>query len=117
MIVISSSDHQIGRILPSYISSLLEASNDQSKSNRDREIMKDAAIHLVIAISVKSQSRAYGISEIHSSIDPSNFFTSHLINEIQISDSFSVSNILVRSAVLKFISIFRNQFEKSLSFA
>lgn len=102
---------QVSRILPTYINTLLEAS-ENATSDDEKQTFKDAAIYLVIAIVVKAQSRLFGVSEVNTSIDVSRFFATRLVNELRVPSGGQISNVLVRSASLKFVSTFRNQLEK-----
>ena len=69
---------------------------------------KDAAILLVLAVSVRRESAMGGVSEINDQLDVMEFFTSQILPELN-EPNMSARPMLKADAV-KFVSTFRNQF-------
>jgi exportin-2 (importin alpha re-exporter) len=69
---------------------------------------KDAAILLVLAVSVRKESALGGVSEVNDQLDVMEFFTSQILPELN-EPNMSARPMLKADAV-KFVSTFRNQF-------
>mmetsp|Transcript_32189 Transcript_32189/g.74101 ORF Transcript_32189/g.74101 Transcript_32189/m.74101 type:complete len:878 (+) Transcript_32189:372-3005(+) len=69
---------------------------------------KDAVIHLVLAVSVLAQSADFGVSQVNEGVDVMDFFTKHILPELQ-STEHDVRP-LVKADSIKFVHTFRNQF-------
>eukprot|EP00566_Odontella_aurita_P003278 CAMPEP_0113547256 /NCGR_PEP_ID=MMETSP0015_2-20120614/12254_1 /TAXON_ID=2838 /ORGANISM="Odontella" /LENGTH=984 /DNA_ID=CAMNT_0000447789 /DNA_START=9 /DNA_END=2963 /DNA_ORIENTATION=+ /assembly_acc=CAM_ASM_000160 len=71
---------------------------------------KDAAIHLVLGIAIRAESTAHGVSQVNDSVNVMEFFTSHILTELQETDM--TKRPMVKATAIKFVSTFRNQFVK-----
>lgn len=71
---------------------------------------KDAAIHLVLGISIRSESVANGVSMVNDKVDIMGFFTTNILTELR--DTNQSYSPMLKSSVIKFVSTFRNQFSK-----
>eukprot|EP00903_Cladosiphon_okamuranus_P009495 g9047.t1 len=69
---------------------------------------KDAALQLVLALAVRAQSQAGGVSKTNAYINVLDAFTAHVLPEIQ--DSDVNARPIVRADCIKFVYTFRNQF-------
>jgi hypothetical protein len=107
---------QVLSFLTVYVQNLLKASNDNISDNLQRQRLKDAAIHLVLALVIKSQSQIYGVSQIRQCIDICDFFKQIVGEIIVTSECQSVENTLVRCSTFKFIIKLRNQLDKKYVF-
>ena len=47
---------------------------------------KDAVITMVLALTVKAQTRAYGVSEVNTLISVNDFYAAHILPELQAPD-------------------------------
>lgn len=88
---------QIGTMLAEY------ASNPNSYW-----VSKDTAIHLMMGVAIRRES-TQGVSEINQSVNIMDFFTNHILPELQ--DTSHTSRPVLKATSIKFINIFRNQFE------
>jgi exportin-2 (importin alpha re-exporter) len=97
--------HQISQLSIQYIGSLLEV----YRTTRDWKA-KDAALHLILAVSVKTGTIATGASELNPEINILELFQTQILPELQ--DS-SVGNVapIIKTDVLKLICVFRSQFD------
>lgn len=68
--------------------------------------LKDVSINLVIAIAVRKESKARGVSELNPLVPVMDFLTAHILPEL--ADPSSSSKILKADAI-KFVSTFRTQ--------
>ena len=73
---------------------------------------KDIAIHLMFGISIKAESTTHGVSQVNENVNVMDFFTKYIYTELQDTTSSSVSNAMLKSTAIKFVSTFRNQFTK-----
>lgn len=90
-----------------YITSMLtEFTSDPS----NKWAAKDAAIHLMVGISVKLESPATGVTEVTNGESLLNFFQQQILPELQ--DANHTQRPVVKATSLKFVSTFRNQFSK-----
>lgn len=55
---------------------------------------KDAALYLILAVLVKSQTKALGASRISELIDTNEFFISHILPELQNEDYNTVCHFI-----------------------
>eukprot|EP00904_Undaria_pinnatifida_P010098 jgi/Undpi1/6218/HiC_scaffold_20.g08702.m1 len=69
---------------------------------------KDAALQLVLALSVRAQSQAGGVSKINAYINVLDVFATQVLPEIQ--DMDVNARPIVRADCIKFVYTFRNQF-------
>lgn len=69
---------------------------------------KDAALHLVLAVTVRAQSAAQGVSATNPNINVMDIFTAHVLPELQQADI--EDRPIVKADSIKFASTFRNQF-------
>ncbi|CAM9702124.1 unnamed protein product, partial [Ectocarpus sp. 13 AM-2016] len=69
---------------------------------------KDAALQLVLALSVRAQSQAGGVSKTNAYMNVLDAFTTHVLPEIQ--DPDVNARPIVRADCIKFVHTFRNQF-------
>ncbi|XP_053990682.1 exportin-2-like isoform X1 [Hylaeus volcanicus] len=105
---------QVLTFLTSYVQNLLKASNDNVSENLQRQRLKDAAIHLVLALVIKSQSQIYGVSQIRQCIDICDFFKQVVAEILVTPECQSIKNTLVRCSTFKFIIKLRNQLDKNI---
>ncbi|KAJ8609040.1 hypothetical protein CTAYLR_008710 [Chrysophaeum taylorii] len=71
---------------------------------------KDSAMHLVVAIAVRAESRQRGVTQISPNVDVVNFFDSHVKPELAIdSKQQQQKNPVILADCLQFASTFRNQ--------
>lgn len=73
-------------------------------------VAKDAAIHLMLGISIRAESAAHGVSSVNDKVNIMDFFTANIIPELQ-EANMSVRP-MVKATALKFVSTFRNQFTR-----
>jgi len=71
---------------------------------------KDAAVHLMLGISVRAESAAHGVSSVNDNVNIMDFFSTNILSELQQAD-MSIRP-MVKATALKFVSTFRNQFAK-----
>lgn len=106
-------DTQISAILPRYVAQLLAAAKETPPQSLQCQRLKDAAVYLVIALVVKAQSRAFGVSEVRESVNIAEFFA-HIVDELVVPPGAkTVPNVLIRCSTLKFVATVRNQLDKS----
>jgi exportin-2 (importin alpha re-exporter) len=72
---------------------------------------KDVAIHLMLAISIRAESVQGGVSAVNDKVNVMDFFNTNIVPELQ--DTNHALRPMVKATALKFVSTFRNQFEKS----
>eukprot|EP00531_Pseudo-nitzschia_arenysensis_P000987 CAMPEP_0116134468 /NCGR_PEP_ID=MMETSP0329-20121206/10661_1 /TAXON_ID=697910 /ORGANISM="Pseudo-nitzschia arenysensis, Strain B593" /LENGTH=972 /DNA_ID=CAMNT_0003629179 /DNA_START=82 /DNA_END=3000 /DNA_ORIENTATION=+ len=70
-------------------------------------ISKDTAISLMLGISIRKQS-SRGVSELNQNVNLMDFFSKHILTEMQ--DRDQSSRPMVKAASLNFVCTFRNQF-------
>lgn len=70
---------------------------------------KDVAIHLMLAIAIRKESRMAGVSETNDKVNVMEFFATHILPELQ--DTSPTLRPMVKAASIKFVATFRNQFE------
>mmetsp|Transcript_22084 Transcript_22084/g.77407 ORF Transcript_22084/g.77407 Transcript_22084/m.77407 type:complete len:992 (-) Transcript_22084:120-3095(-) len=73
---------------------------------------KDAAIALVIALTVRSATRARGVSEINELVPIGEIYEAQILPELE--GANVDENPVVKAAAIKFVSTFRNQLPKEL---
>lgn len=83
--------------------------NEFQSNPTEKWAAKDAAIHLLLGISVKAESNQ-GVSQVNDKVNVMEFFTAHILTELQ--ESNHASRPMVKATAIKFASTFRNQFSK-----
>lgn len=83
--------------------------NEFQSSPANKWAAKDAAIHLMLGISIKAESNQ-GVSQVNDKVNVMDFFTTHILTELQ--ESNHASRPMVKATAIKFASTFRNQFAK-----
>mmetsp|Transcript_16833 Transcript_16833/g.23828 ORF Transcript_16833/g.23828 Transcript_16833/m.23828 type:complete len:877 (-) Transcript_16833:150-2780(-) len=83
---------------------------EYSSAPSEKYPAKDVAIHLVLGISIRAESTARGVSAINDKYNVMEFFTSHILSELQ--DSDPSNRPILKACALKFVTTFRNQFTK-----
>lgn len=97
-------DNETTVICMEHIQSML---GEFAASPSDKWKAKDAAIHLMLGIAVKAESNK-GVSAVNDKVNVMEFFTSHILTELQ--DANHASRPMVKATSIKFVSTFRNQF-------
>jgi len=82
----------------------------QFAADKNQWKMKDVAIHLMLGIAIRAESAQFGVSQVNEGVNVMEFFSQHVLTELQESD-MSVRP-MVKATSIKFVSIFRNQFTK-----
>jgi exportin-2 (importin alpha re-exporter) len=82
----------------------------QFATDKNQWKMKDVAIHLMLGIAIRAESAQFGVSQVNDGVNVMEFFSSHILTELQETD-MSVRP-MVKATCIKFVSIFRNQFTK-----
>ena len=72
--------------------------------------MKDVAIHLMLGIAIRAESAQFGVSQVNEGVNVMEFFSLHILTELQEKDM--TVRPMVKATSIKFVSIFRNQFTK-----
>lgn len=98
---------QTTQICSEHVSQML-ASFHADAANQWRN--KDVAIHLMLGISIKAESAQYGVSQVNEGVNIMEFFSSHVLTELQ--EPNMTVRPMVKATSIKFVSIFRNQFTK-----
>jgi exportin-2 (importin alpha re-exporter) len=94
------------RICSDFIGTLLQAyASDPNGQWR----AKDAALQLLLAVSVRAQSASQGVSEVNKFINVMEVFAAHVLPEI---GGDVNAQPIVRADCLKFVTTFRNQFSR-----
>lgn len=75
----------------------------------DNWAAKDAAIHLMLGISIRAESNQ-GVSQVNDKVNVMEFFSTHILTELQ--ESNHDLRPMVKATAIKFASTFRNQFTK-----
>lgn len=92
-----------------YVQSLL---GQYSSDPRNFWKAKDAAIYLVMALTVKSKSLVKGATETNDLVNIVDFFNQHIAPEIAAAKG--AANPVVRADALKFLTMFRSQIPKAV---
>lgn len=95
---------QISALCNGYIAAML----DQYRVSKDWRA-KDAALHLVLAVAVKSSSTAAGAGELNPHINIMSIFESHILPEVQGAEN--ATSPIVLSDAIKMICIFRSHLQ------
>jgi len=95
------------KICSEHISSMLA---DFAASPGSKWKSKDVAIHLMLAISVRAESAQGGVSAVNEKVNVMEFFNTNIVPELQ--DTNHNTRPMVKATALKFVTTFRNQFEK-----
>ena len=72
---------------------------------------KDAAIHLVLALSIRAFTQQRGVSRLNPGVDVSAFMTSYIMPELQAADTHTLP--VLKADALKFVTTFRAQLNKA----
>lgn len=94
---------QVTEILKQYIAYLL----GQAAASPDNWKAKDVAMYVVLALTVKSKTRARGAVAINPYVDIGDFFTTSVIPELESTDLNEKP--IIKADCLKFITQFRSQ--------
>lgn len=78
-------------------------------ADNSKWIEKDTAISLMLGIIIRKQS-SHGVSELNHNLNLMDFFSNHILPEVQ--DKDLSSRPMVKAASLNFVCTFRNQFTK-----
>lgn len=95
---------QISELCKGYIGAMLQ----QYTASKDWRA-KDAALHLVLAVSVRNASSAAGAGELNPNINILSIFDSHILPEIQ--DEDVNARPIVKADAIKLICIFRSHLQ------
>ena len=95
---------QVSQLCVSYISAMLE---HYTKSKDWRA--KDAALHLVLAVAVKSASSVGGAGELNPNVNLMQIFDSHVLPEVQ--DQNINAQPIVKADAIKLICVFRSHLQ------
>ena len=82
----------------------------QFAADKNQWKMKDVAIHLMLGIAIRAESAQFGVSQINEGVNVMEFFSQHVLTELQETDM--TVRPMVKATSIKFVSIFRNQFTK-----
>jgi len=93
------------QICSEYVAKLLQ---QYSLNPHQQWRAKDAALQLVLAVSVKSMSQNFGVSETNKYIDIMEIFSTKVLPEISMANVNALP--FIRADSIKFIAVFRNQF-------
>lgn len=99
-------EQQTTAICSEHVSQML----GQFAADKSQWKMKDAAIHLMLGISIRAESAQFGVSQVNEGVNVMDFFSTHILTELQETDM----NVrpMVKATSIKFVSTFRNQFSK-----
>lgn len=95
---------QVTNLCLGYINILLEKYQQQKNNWK----AKDAALHLVLAVSVKSVNAANGASELNPAVNIVQIFESHVLPEIH--DTSVNARTIVKADAIKLICVLRSHF-------
>jgi exportin-2 (importin alpha re-exporter) len=96
----------VSTLCVNYIQSMLE----QYRTQMDWRA-KDAALHLVLAVSVMSSTAAVGAGELNPNVDVLGIFTTHVLPEVH--DTDVNARAIVKADAIKMICVFRSHFPAS----
>ncbi|KAL7539729.1 hypothetical protein ACHAXR_009544 [Thalassiosira sp. AJA248-18] len=82
----------------------------QFAADKNQWKMKDVAIHLMLGIAIRAESAQFGVSQVNEGVNVMEFFSMHILTELQEADM--TVRPMVKATSIKFVSIFRNQFTK-----
>jgi exportin-2 (importin alpha re-exporter) len=82
----------------------------QFATDKNQWKMKDVAIHLMLGIAIRAESAQFGVSQVNEGVNVMEFFSSHILTELQ--ESNMSVRPMVKATSIKFVSIFRIQFTK-----
>lgn len=100
---------QVTSAVTGYVSSLLaQYASDPKKFWK----AKDAAIYLVIALTVRSKSLVKGATETNNLVNIVDFFNQHIAPELQAAKGGA--HPVIRADALKFLTMFRQQIPKNI---
>ena len=95
---------QVSQLCVSYIDAMLE---HYAKSQDWRA--KDAALHLVLAVAVKSSSSVAGAGELNPNVNLLSIFDTHVLPEVQ--DANVNARPIVKADAIKLICVFRSHLQ------
>jgi len=84
--------------------------NEYGTDPNNKWAAKDAAIHLMMGISIKTESSFIGVTQINEGVNVMDFFMTQILPELQ--DTNHSSRPVVKATSIKFVSVFRNQFSR-----
>eukprot|EP00918_Siedleckia_nematoides_P081669 GHVU01179056.1.p1 GENE.GHVU01179056.1~~GHVU01179056.1.p1 ORF type:complete len:628 (+),score=104.08 GHVU01179056.1:67-1950(+) len=102
-------EDQVRETISKYVSSLLEEAAKPGVSPQDADIYREASTYLVMALSIRTSTRALGASTVSAKIDVAQYFKQQLVESVQAPDPRSP---LVTLSALKFARTFRRHFSK-----
>lgn len=96
-------EQEISTIIVSQISQLM---NRYGQNPQKNFVDKDTAINLVLAVSIKGQTKLMGATKLNQHVPVMNFFQQHVLPELQ---GQTKSHPIIMSDCLKFVITFRSQ--------
>ena len=96
-------DETITGICLEYISNMVNL----YQTNPSAWKSKDAAIHLMLAVTVRAESVAKGASQLNERVDVMAFYTTHVLPELE--DANVNGRPIIKADCIKFITTFRQQ--------
>lgn len=98
---------QVTTVLLEIINGLF-AAYDADKTGR--YLSKDAAIALLMSVTVKGATVASGVTDLNPAVDLAGHLSAHIIPELSVTDAAINELPIVKAACLKFVATFRSQF-------
>jgi len=96
-------DEKVTGILINYVQQLLQ----ENSSSISEERRRDACIYLVIAMSVRAQTRMQGVTQCNPLVPVADFYKSQILPCLT---SKPITNVpILRAACIKYVTTFRNQ--------
>jgi exportin-2 (importin alpha re-exporter) len=95
-------EEQVSAICLGYVGIMLEEYG-ADRANRWRT--KDAAISLVLALAIRGQTKAAGVTQVNPRVDVCTFYRTHILSEL----NDPSTHPMVRADAIKFTSTLRNQ--------
>ena len=98
-------ESQLTTLFSGYVSSLLA----QASSSPSMWKSKDAAIYLVIALTLRGSTARLGATQTNSLVNLLDFFTASVLPELQAGSSGQSAHPVLLADALKFVTVFRGQ--------
>jgi len=98
---------KVTEIIIGYVKELLGQAQQQAGQ---AERFKDACLNLCIAMAVKGQTRAEGVTVTNQNVNVMDFFSGLVVPELQ--DDAIDQRPVLRATCLKFVTVFRNQLQR-----